>query len=119
MSTEGKVGPKEFAQLTPAERKAAEETAKKGAEEAASRMGGFGDMLGNLSAAKSKVGSVKSLFESRGPGMDIEEIEAGLPSDLPDGVSLMVRGFTRWIGLDEIPPIAEILAGVYRTVNSE
>jgi hypothetical protein len=109
MSTDEAISPDEFAELTPAEREDAMEAVSE-----ATGDGGDGDGYSSFFDV-----DVFDLFDrlpdglvsGRGEGKTVEEIQEEY--SVGDGPAYIVRGVTRWFGVDDVPPIAEMAIGLY------
>jgi len=110
MSSESEpIGPGDFADMTPAEQEQFLEEQK---EQASQSGGGYFSGIDIMELAdKMPEGAVTA----RGEGMTIEDITDEY--DLGRGPSFVVRGFTRWFGVDDVPPVAEVLIGIYLSLR--
>jgi len=110
MSSEsGPIGPGDFADMTPAE----QEQFLEEQNEQTTDSGGFfsADIDVMELADKMPDGAITA----RGEGMTIEDITDEY--DLGRGPSFIVRGFTRWFGVDDVPPVVEVLIGLYLSLR--
>lgn len=62
-------------------------------------------------------GAAKALIKSRGDGQNIDEIQESLGCGR--GPAHVIRGIERAAGIDTIPPVGEIVFGLYRTAKGD
>lgn len=110
MSVEDKdvteVTPDEFADMTPKERlELTGETGDGGS-------GGGSGLTDRLSVPDNVGDMAKSLLQSRGEGVDISTVQERY--NAPEGLAWIVQGVTRWVGVDDVPPPADIVVGVLK-----
>jgi len=105
------IGPGDFADMTPAEQEQFLEEQQAQASDSGGGFFSFGDMNVMELANKMPDGAITA----RGEGMTIEDITDEY--DLGRGPSFIVRGFTRWFGVDDVPPVVEVLIGLYLSLR--
>ena len=93
-------------------KQAAEKTAEKTTESAASGgSGGFG-VFERLMQTDNELAGKFARIAMQGNGDGIEVAEAKEAYDCSDGAAYCIRGVTRMAGVSEIPPAADVVIGV-------
>lgn len=58
---------------------------------------------------------LKKGLKARGDGVSIDDVTEEYSCGR--GPAFIVRGVTRWTGVDDIPPVADVCIGIFKTVT--